>query len=542
MWNYIKLLNRYFQTLRHLKFIQLFFRLKYIFPKKNNSVVRENLLTRKYLNPTWLMSKKEASFDGIKFNFLNKQKKFTDMIWSSQSGDPLWDYNLHYFNFLNDTPQDINTKLVDSWINNTFYGKGIAYESYPTSLRIVNLVKWTTSTRNNNKKIYKSIYLQSRWLLNNLEWHLLANHLFANAKALVFSGYLFETEESKVWLREGKKIIGSQLKEQVLKDGAHFELSPMYHNIFIADLIDLFHLNRIFLDIHDDLFEKILIKTIQKMFIWSENLTHPDKEIAFFNDASLNIAPTLIELQSYFSTFLKLDTSNFQRVKFLSESGFVRINSDSWSAILDVGDIGPDYNPGHARAASLSFELSYNLDRLFVNSGTSVYGNSNLRAFQRGTSAHNTVEIDNINSSDVWHGFRVGRRARNLGTKIFKDKKEIKVVSSHNGYKRLFSGNIHQREWLFLKNEIVINDMLSGKIVNSICRIYLHPDISIIDQSLKDIKVQFNSGQKIQISIKENDFCIKDSYYYWAFGESKKNKCIEIKLKNNLSTVKVLTI
>ena len=110
MWNYIKLLNRYFQTLRHLKFIQLFFRLKYIFPKKNNSVVRENLLTRKYLNPTWLMSKKEASFDGIKFNFLNKQKKFTDMIWSSQSGDPLWDYNLHYFNFLNDTPQDINTK------------------------------------------------------------------------------------------------------------------------------------------------------------------------------------------------------------------------------------------------------------------------------------------------------------------------------------------------------------------------------------------------------------------------------------------------
>ena len=477
-----------------------------------------------------------------RFNFLNIQKEFTDTIWSSKSGDPLWDYNLHYFNFLNDASQDINIKLVNSWINNTFYGKGVAYEPYPTSLRIVNLIKWTTSTKNSNKKIHKSIYLQSRWLLNNLEWHLLANHLFANAKALVFSGYLFETEESKRWLRKGKKIIASQLKEQVLRDGAHFELSPMYQNIFIADLMDLFHLNRIFLDMHDEPFEKILLKTIQKMLIWSEDLTHPDNEIAFFNDAALNVAPTLIELQSYFSTFLKLNKSNVQRVKFLSDSGFARINLGSWSAILNLGDIRPDYNPGHAHADSLSFELSYNQERLFVNSGTSVYGNSNLRAFQRGTSAHNTVEIDNINSSDVWHGFRVGRRAKNFGTKIFKDQKKIKVISSHNGYKRLFCGNIHQREWLFLENEIAINDKLSGKIVNSISRIYLHPNILIIDQAQRHIKVQLNSGQKIQINIEENDFSIKNSYYYWAFGKKTKNKCIEIKLENNLSMVKVLAI
>ena len=51
--------------------------------------------------------------------------------------------------------------------------------------------------------------------------------------------------------------------------------------------------------------------------------------------------------------------------------------------------------------------------RFFVNSGTSTYSRSKLRNFQRSTKAHNTIEVNHTNSSDVWDIFRL-----ELGQKI----------------------------------------------------------------------------------------------------------------------------
>ena len=80
--------------------------------------------------------------------------------------------------------------------------------------------------------------------------------------------------------------------------------------------------------------------------------------------------------------------------------------------VCDVAPIGPDHLPAHAHADTLSFELSFKGRRVFVNSGTSEYGLSAERQRQRGTAAHNTLVLDEENSSEVWAGFRVARRAR----------------------------------------------------------------------------------------------------------------------------------
>ena len=37
-----------------------------------------------------------------------------------------------------------------------------------------------------------SLAVQTRWLEDRIEWHLLGNHLLANAKALIFAGAFFE--------------------------------------------------------------------------------------------------------------------------------------------------------------------------------------------------------------------------------------------------------------------------------------------------------------------------------------------------------------
>ena len=51
-------------------------------------------------------------------------------------------------------------------------------------------------------------------------------------------------------------------------------------------------------------------------------------------------------------------------------------------------------------------------ERLFVDPGTYCYDDSNERRYDRASSSHNTVSIDEVDSSEVWDIFRVGRRAR----------------------------------------------------------------------------------------------------------------------------------
>ena len=41
---------------------------------------------------------------------------------------------------------------------------------------------------------------------------------------------------------KSKNLLISELNEQVLKDGAHFELSPMYHQIILSRLLDCIQL------------------------------------------------------------------------------------------------------------------------------------------------------------------------------------------------------------------------------------------------------------------------------------------------------------
>jgi len=45
-------------------------------------------------------------------------------------------------------------------------------------------------------------------------------------------------------LNKGLKILSSQVPEQILNDGGHFELSPMYHSIILEDILDLINIMR----------------------------------------------------------------------------------------------------------------------------------------------------------------------------------------------------------------------------------------------------------------------------------------------------------
>src|SRR5690606_17543484 len=128
-------------------------------------------------------------------------------------------------------------------------------------------------------------------------------------------------------------------------------------------------------------------------------------------DAAFGIAPDAGDIAHY-AEYLNIALSEDKPKKFscewLADSGYCIVTLDAQSkAIIDMAHIGPDYLPGHAHADTLSFELSLFGHRFLVNSGTSQYGHDNQRAYERSTKAHNTLCINEENSSEVWGGFRV---------------------------------------------------------------------------------------------------------------------------------------
>jgi len=174
--------------------------------------------------------------------------------WGGASLDDLRRYNLHYFDDLNaedaERRSQWHASLIERWIDENPPAKGVGWDPYPTSLRIVNWIKWALCGNPLSIHALESLKLQTDYLSKRIEWHLLGNHLFANAKALVFSGLFFSGEVAERWLDTGFSIIDRQVSEQILADGGHFERSPMYHSIILEDVLDLLNITQAYVLLH----------------------------------------------------------------------------------------------------------------------------------------------------------------------------------------------------------------------------------------------------------------------------------------------------
>jgi len=483
-----------------------------------------------------------------RFVFLNEEWKLSGPeSWNDHAKEKLWLYNLHYFDDLNasgaDERVDWHRALIQRWIAENPPVAGNGWEPYPTSLRIVNWIKWALQGNEMEPAWLDSLAMQTRYLRKRLEYHLLGNHLFANAKALVFAGLYFSGDGAEAWLGKGLSILGRELPEQVLADGGHFERTPMYHAIILGDVLDLINLGRVYgmgsphpgpLPGGEGIREGVLgakwFDTAQRMLAWLKVMCHPDGEIGFFNDATLGIAPSLIELESYAERLgVNPVKDSAARLTHLHESGYIRLQQDEAVALLDVGEISPDYLPGHAHADTLSFELSLFDQRLIVNSGISCYGASGERLRQRGTAAHSTVEIDGENSSEVWGGFRVARRARPFGLKIEQESHKTSVACAHDGYRRLPGSPVHNRRWLLQEGRLIVTDSIQGEFREAVAYYHLHPDVNIIYNSdAGEGILELKTGQSANWSVSGGQVCIEETTWHPGFGLSLPNKIIKV--------------
>lgn len=518
-----------FNTIKYLRIIQLTNRTKRIFfkpkPKLNIS-----FKISKVDNPVKPFVRcKQKIIDRYQFKFLNKEAYINSSNdWNSPKQEKLWLYNLHYFDDLisinSKKRTNLHIDLIQKWIDENEYGYGNGWEPYPTSLRIVNWIKWSLEDNQLKDEWLDSLASQVDFLTQNIEYHLLGNHLFSNAKALIFAGLYFRGPFADKCYRLGLKICRNEISEQILFDGGNFELSPMYHMIFVEDLLDIINIHQVY----SKSLPNGLIKKTKKMLYWIMKMCHPDGGISFFNDSAHGVSSELKDLVNYFN-LLKIDVplDDECQLTHFEESGYIRAQNKKAVLIADIAKIGPDYLPAHGHADALSFELSLFGQRAIVNSGTSTYELGEERDLQRGTNAHSTISIDGINSSEVWGGFRVAKRAKIFNISKLVDGKDIKFSACHNGYKRINKNIIHCREWTLSDNFLEIIDDVSGSNNHTITSILpLHPDVQVskVFNDSVEIKIRDN---KIKIKYQGlGKIFVKEAYYYPEFGLSIKNKQI----------------
>lgn len=167
---------------------------------------------------------------------------------------------------------------------------------------------------------------------------------------------------------------------------------------------------------------------------------------------------------------------------YAPDGGLVVLRSKRHRVTVDVGPLGYLSTAAHGHADALAVTLSDRGRDLIVDPGTGSYcGNPAWRAVHRGTRAHPTVCVDDLDQSVIGGPFYWRRHAVTTVRAVDLDRGIVEA--QHDGYHRLADPVTHRRWVVAAPGEatVVVVDLLDGAEVHDIALSWpLHPDLDRI--------------------------------------------------------------
>jgi uncharacterized heparinase superfamily protein len=357
--------------------------------------------------------------------------------------------------------------LVESWERSNPPRRGDAWHPFVVAERLLNLIgtldAWLPHARDPAAAI-GSLRRQARFLQASVEWDVGGNHVIRELAALLLTGVAFG--DRRLAARASGRL-AREVERQVLPDGGHVERSPAYHLQVLTDLAEASarlpaaHSARA-------VFDAIL----PRMATFAASMCHPDGSLAMFNDCYEWPVPPA----DYLSALgLPADL-----VSHFPDTGYHAFGSGSDRLFVDAGVPSPPDLPPHAHCDLLSVEVSAGGQRMIVNSGTGQYERGDWRDYWRSTRAHNTVEIDGAEQSEVWHSFRMARRAAPFDVHVLAAGASAGLTAAHDGYRRLTQPAVHRRTVVWSPEVWAIVDGLEGHGRHRVrSLLHLHPEVSV---------------------------------------------------------------
>jgi hypothetical protein len=346
---------------------------------------------------------------------LNREMTWSaGIVWDSLEHGPLWAYHLHQFDWARSIrlSPDQRLEAMQDWVRR--HPRGIGWHGGPISLRTFAWGKLLTTpgalppAEAPRRELLASLADQLTTLSAELETQLMANHYLWNLLALVFGGIVLEGGDADRWLAHGERL-ATELEEQVLADGAHFERSPMYHGLILENLLDLLNAMRAAPGRAPAALEAQVASKAAAMLGAHRVWVHPDGEIGLFGDSALGIAHPPDVLARY-ATSLGVAPRDPDPPGALRAAGYARLEAGPFVLIASASTPLPPYQPGHAHCDALSFELSVSGQRVVTDTGVTEYLPGPLRQASRATASHATVQLGEEEQAELWAAHRIGGR------------------------------------------------------------------------------------------------------------------------------------
>ena len=307
----------------------------------------------------------------------------------------------------------------------------------------------------------RSIGQQTEALARQLEFHLMGNHLLENAITLCWAGPSFAGERANAWTVQGLNVLRQQVVQQVLADGVHDERSPMYQALLTEAPLRLAEVAEQSAPARRARLVSSHASAGRAMLQSLGRMVHPDGDYALaerrgarHRTVARGTAAPVWPAGRADGPARRLDARNAQAIAATTTAPVSTL-------MFDNGPIGPDHQPGHGHADTLSFELSHRSRRLVTDTGVMTYAGGRVRQHDRSTAAHNTIEIDGRDQCELWGSFRCARRPSVSRGAAETSREGVVLAGSYRGPGRGVRSVSHTRQiivspWLVSASDLVV--------------------------------------------------------------------------------------
>jgi hypothetical protein len=406
-------------------------------------------------------------------------------------------------------------------------------------------------------KMLLCLYEHSKYLMSRYDnfrhisnWGVLENHGLFEA-----SVFLSEFKESRAWREESLRRLKTCAELQVLKDGVHWEQSPMYHNEVLhcfMDVIILGEKNNIFID-------KAIKDAARNMAYADLYMAKPNHHQPMLSDSDdTDIRDMLTEAAIIFNdeilkfgAYKSIDFNSlwlfgaeginkFQEIQcrapevlsvpMESSGNYVMRSSfdeDAKYLLFDCGSIGG----GHGHCDILHFDIhAYGRD-LISDTGRYTYVEGEpLREYFKSCKAHNTTIVDDTDFIKCKGSWGYEKVANALG-KLWISKESFDYAEgSHDGYLDLEDPVYSKRRILFVKPYYwLIIDSFQCKKEHSFSQYFHFTPGEVVLDSNRQCYTNFRAGGNVKIvPLKRYDVeaRLQNGYYSKEYNHIEDNKVL----------------
>ena len=144
------------------------------------------------------------------------------------------------------------------------------------------------------------------------------------------------------------------------------------------------------------------------------------------------------------------------------------------------------------------------------------------------------VEVAGQNSSEVWSGFRVGRRARPVGLTV----QGARISGAHDGYRHLPGAPLHRRTWQLDDGALRVEDHLHPAGQAAVARYPLAPGLRLQAEGVGTWSVRDGTALIAHVEVQAGQARAAASQHAPRFGVIAATETLEVALQEGVATTR----